>query len=443
MTDAAANSDGGGRANTARPVGSEPVSGPAAGRKRRAGGGSRVLLEARAGFVDEASACLRAAQAALTDLLDDAGLGGARPTQIGRTLGVDKTLAWKIARFVEEPDAVGAARHMPGSAGVEIVLKAAAARGVPDGRVDAVRDADERLRDFVRRHAGDRRSFEAMLAHGGRDDRIESEERRALYRSGSAVWGVRARVQFLTLALRPSGRDPAAIDVLQLGGMAGFERLRADIPWIIRRLTSRSDSGASTAFAREPLDPSGAGAAGGLPLVPRFCAEPLPEIRQFRAEDGTVYDEIAPGPVGRHGALSFVTGEIYRAAIPLAWSADNTEGRYTLSVRTPVEAVVFDLLLHESLRHFGEPTVAVHGLLEDRPGSAWAAGGTVMHGPEPAQRLGAPPVLQTTRISGHAGVVGEALSMAGWETIDAFRGYRAELEFPPAPCRVAMTCPAV
>jgi hypothetical protein len=394
-------------------------------------------------FADEASARLRAAQAAMTDLLDEAGLGGARPTQIGRVLGVDKTLAWKIARFVEGPQAIDAARHMPGSAGVEIVLKAAAARGVAGSRVDAVRDADERLRSFVRRHAGDRRSFEAMLAKGGRDDRIESEERKAHYKSGSAVWGVRARVQMLTLALRPSERDPASIDVLQLSGMVGFERLRADVPWIIRRLTNRSDSGSSsTGFAREPLDPEGA-RGGGLPLVRRFCSEPMPEIRQFRDADGTVYDEIAPGPVGRHGAVSFVAGEIYRSAIPLAWSEDNTEGRYTLTVRTPVEAVVFDLLLHRDLAHFGEPSVRVYGLLEDRPGVGAARGqGAAMYEPEPAQRLGSPPVLQSTRISQHAAVLDEALTMAGWGGSGAFRGYRAELEYPPAPCRVMMVCPA-
>lgn len=402
--------------------------------------GVREGTGAEARFTEEASACLRDAQAALTDMLDEAGLGGARPTEISRTLGVDKTLAWKIARFVEEPRALGAARHMPGSAGVEIVLRAAGAHGVAVARLDAVRGADERLRSFVRRHAGDRRSFEAMLARGGRDDRLESEERRALYKSGSAVWGVRARAQFLVLALRPSERDPGTIDVLQLSGMIGFERLRADVPWIIRRLTNRTDSGASsTGFVREPLDPEGVRGEGGLPLVPRFCSGPAPEIRQFRAEDGTVYDEIAPGPVGRHGAVNFVAGEVYRSAIPLAWSADNTEGRYTLAVRTPVEAVVFDLLLHERLAHFGEPTVGVYGLLEDRPGGVR---GAPMYEAETAQRLGSPPVLQSTRISGHAGMVGEALAMGGWGGPDLYRGYRAELEFPPAPCRVMMVCPA-
>lgn len=380
----------------------------------------------------------------MTDLLDEAGLVGAKPTAIGRALGVDKTLAWKIARFVEDAEAVGAARHMPGSAGVEIVLKAAAAHGVTEPRVRAMRDADRSLRTFMRRHAGDRRSFEAMLAKGGRDDRIESEERKAMYRSGSAIWGVRARAQTLLLALKPSERDPDSIDVLQLGGMFGFERLRDDVPWIIRRLTNKTDAGSQeTSFVREPLDPAGA-IGGGLPLVPRFCSGEMPEIRQFRSEDGTVYDELAPSAVGKNGAVSFVTGELYRSAIPMRWSETNTEGRYKLSVRTPVEAVLFDLLLHQDLAHFGEPEMRVLGLLEDRPsvGTGDAGrGGSLLYEPEFAHRLGKPPVMQTTRIGGYAGMVADAFAAGGWGPLGDYRGYRAELEYPPAPSCVMMVVP--
>ena len=370
----------------------------------------------------------------------EAGLVGAKPTQIGRALGVDKTLAWKISRFVGDEEAVGAARHMPGSAGVEIVLKAAAAHGVGSPRVRAMRDADRALREFMRRHAGDRRSFEAMLAKGGRDDRIEWEERKALYKSGSAIWGVRARAQMLMLALRPSERDPERIDVLQLGGMVGFERLREDVPWIIRRLTNTTDAGsAETGFAREALDPEGA-RGGGLPLVPRFCEGVMPEIRQFTSEDGTVYDELAPSAVGRHGAVTFVTGEVYRGAIPRAWSETNREGRYKLTVRTPVEVVMFDLLLHRELTHFGEPETRVMGLLEDRPSGSGTGPGS-LYEPEAARRLGSAPVLQTTRIGGYPAMVGGALEMAGWGGLEAYRGYRAELDYPPAPSCVTLVCP--
>lgn len=423
-------------------AGSQPDSSVSGSGDATPGGVAGVVAVAGGdGFVEAAAGRLRAAQAAMTELLHEAGLAGAKPTLIGRRLGVDKTLAWKIARFVEDPELVGAARHMPGSAGVEIVLKAASAHGVGEPRVRAVREADERLREFVRRHAGDRRSFEAMLAKGGRDDKIEFEERKALYKSGSAIWGVRARVQMLMLALRPSQRTEGMIDVLQLSGMFDFERLREDMPWIIRRLTNTTDGGSQeTAFVREPLDPSGS-PGGGLALVPRFCSEPMPEINQFRASDGTVYDELAAGPVGRHGAVSFVAGEIYRAAIPLAWSEGNREGRYPLTIRTPVESVLFDLLLHEDLRHFGDAEMSVHGLLEDRPG-AGLSHNAPLYPAEPAQRLGSGPVLQTVRVGGYAEMVREAFGMASWGELGSYRGYRADVEFPPAPSYVVLRCPA-
>ena len=148
------------------------------------------------GFSDAAATRLRAAQAALIDVLASAGVGGARPVDLGRQLRLDKTLAWRVARFVEEADPLRAARHIPGDAGVEIVLRALAEQGVDADRVEAVRVADRELREFVRQHAGDRRSFEAMLARGprgGRDPRVESDECRELFRAGSVVWGVRAQ----------------------------------------------------------------------------------------------------------------------------------------------------------------------------------------------------------------------------------------------------------
>lgn len=391
-------------------------------------------------FADAAAARLREAQASMTDLLAGAGLGGARPTDVGRRLGLDKTLAWKVARFVREADPVEAARHMPGPGGVEIVLKAAGAHGVPAPRIDAVRDADLRLREFVSRHAGDRRSFEAMLAAGAPDEKLVLEERRAFYRAGSAIWGVRARVQFLLLALRPSARDDGMLDGVQLGGLVDFERLRPDVPWIVRRLrASATDRGPMTLpMQREPLDPAGA-EDGGLALVPEFCSRPLPQLRQFEGANGWIYNEIAPGPVGRRGAVTCVTGEIYRSALPFRHAEGNTQGRYILTVRTPVECVLFDLFLHRSLTHFGRASASVRGLIEDRPQHAGEA--ATLSGPQEAQRLGAPPVTQTTRLAHYPDMVAGALRRAGWGPLDDFVGYRLELEYPAAPCELVMTCP--
>jgi hypothetical protein len=391
------------------------------------------------GFVKTATTTIRAAQSAMTDLLVGAGLSGAKAVEVGRQLGLDKTLAWKVSRFVDDTDAATAARHMPGAGGVEIVLKACARRGVAEDRIAAARDADRRLRAFMREHAGDRRSFEAMLAGGERDEKLEQEERRAYYRAGSAIWGVRARAQFLMLALRPSETDPGQLDGLQLGGLIDLERLRPDVPWIVRRLRASTDAGRTMLrVRREPLDPAGQ-TAGGMPLVPEFCSRPLPEIRQTEADNGWVYDELVPGEVGRSGAATIVTGEVYRSALPSERSRDNTYGRYMLTVRTPVEHVQLDLLLHRSLAHFSAATARVTGLLEDRPASV-AHGEADLVPPTAAQRLGTPPALRTHRLEGYEELITRGIERAEWGGLDEFVGYRVEMEYPAAPCELSLRC---
>lgn len=393
-------------------------------------------------FVAEASATLHEARSAMVDLLVGAGLAGARATEVGRGLGLDKTLAWRLSRFVEDDDPVSAAKHLPGAGGVEIVLRAAARQGVERARIDAVREADRKLRAFVEQHAGDRRTFEAMLAGGARDPKLDLEERRAFFRAGSSIWGVRARTQFAVLVLRPSAEQPGSgglvMDALQVSGFVGLERLRPDVPWVLRRLRVSTDNGKTMSRVQGvPLDPSGV--SGGMPLMREFSSDPLPALRQVEGSNGWIYDELAPGAVGREGAVTAVSGEWYRGALPGSYSETNTFGRYMLMVRTPVEFVQFDLLVHESLSHF-EPAVAeVIGLLEDRQGDP-GKGGQVLIESHPALSLGSPPALVNRRIPKYARMVERGLEQADWEGRGAYRGYRVEMEYPAAPCELTLTC---
>lgn len=390
-------------------------------------------------FVRAATTSIREAQTAMSSLLAGAGLAGARATEVGKRLGLDKTLAWKVSRFAED-DAMSATRHLPGPGGIEIVIKAAESSGVSRRRIDALRDADARLRAFMREHAGDRRTFEAMLAGGDRDERVEQEERRAYYKAGSAIWGVRARAQFLMLALRPSETDRGMLDVLQVGGLLDLERLRSDVPWIVRRLRATTDTGDRYfKVRREPVDPAGA-TAGGMPLLPEFCTQPLPEIRQNEASNGWIYDELAPGPVGRSGAVSIVTGEVYRSALPSVRSEENTHGRYVLTVRTPVEHAQVDILFHESLTHFGAPTASIVGLLEDRPRTGDSPPSHLAE-PRPALDLGSPVAVRTHRLAGYEEMVLSSMERAGWGSLDDYRGGRVEADYPAPPCELCLSCP--
>ncbi len=395
--------------------------------------------EASTNFAEAAREQLRNMQAAVTDLLAQAGVSGARPTDVGRRLGLDKTLAWKVARFVEGTDPLVAVRHMPGPGGVEIILRAAGEQRVAEAILERVRRADRELREFVSRHAGDRRAFEAMIAGQTGDSRNELEERRAYYRSGSALWGARAKLQFLMLALMPSSARPGYLDVAQVSGLVDLERLRPDVPWIVRRLRAHSDTGSVYRVQRTPLLPERA-ERGLPPLFDAYCSQPPPEVRQFERDNGWVYDELAPPPagsVGRAGAVTVVLGERYVGALPMHRSADNTRGAYSLTVRTPVECVLFDLLLHRDLAHYGAPRRAVYGLLEDRPPTSGASASLLMD-PVPAADIGASAVVQTHRWPRYAALVDDALSVAGFGAREQFRGYRTEIEYPTFPCDVKM-----
>ena len=386
-----------------------------------------------------ATEVLADAQRAMHDLLTGAGLAGARAADVARSLKLDKTLAWKLAHFVGD-DAPEAARHMPGQSAVEIILKAADKAGVARQRITAARDADARLRAFMAEHAGDRRTFEAMLAGATPDESLMLEERRAFFRAGSALWGVRAQSQFLLLALRPSPDTPGKLDILQLSGFIALERLRPDVPWIIRRLRASDDSGKQMyQIARTPLDPEGV-TTGGMPLVPDFCSSPLPEIRQTEASNGWIYDELVPGALGKSGAATIINGEVMPAIVPSEHADDNTFARYMLTVRTPIEHVQVDLLIHEDLPHLDPPNCSMVGLLEDRV-TPQAHEGMHLQEPGAATDLGTPAAVRSRRVPDYEHMATSALERAGWPTPDAFRGYRFASDYPPAPCEINLRCP--
>ena len=394
------------------------------------------------GFAAERA--IRSAQAAFSELIADAGLDGSRAVDLARTLSLDKTLAWKLARFADEGDPCAAFRHLPGPGGVEIVVRAAEGIGVDPSHLEEVRRADRDLRGFVRQHAGDRRTFEAMLAGARPDPKAEAEERKAYFKAGSAIWGVRAKAQLLTLALRPSRTSPDHLDCVQVSGFVDLERLRPDVPWVIRRLRVHGDDGTPVEpFVREPLDPDGAalGEPGDRPLslMSNFCTHPFPQIRQRVGETGWLYDELAPGALGRRGATTVIAGEVYRSALPRYKSEGNAEGRYLLTIRTPVERVQFDLLLHPDLGHFRWPTALVIGNLEERISSERAPGRELFP-VRPAEALPAGVVRSATEIPMYQPMVSEAFERAGWGDPSLFRGYRVALEYPPAPCEIQLRC---
>jgi len=393
-------------------------------------------------FGPAAESSIRSAQVAFRALIDDAGVSGGRAVDIARTLDLDKTLAWKVSRFTDGIDPREAFKHLPGPGGVNIVVRAAQSLGLHIKRIEAVERADRELRSFVKDQAGDRRTFEAMLAGARPDLKAEAEERKAYFRAGSAIWGVRAHAQIGMFAIRPSDVTDK-LDCVLLTGFIGLERLRPDLPWVLRRLRTHTDDGEPyVPFKREPLDPEYTPQVTGdlhpHNLMSDFCTQPLPKINQRLGDNGWLYDELAPTQVGRAGAVTITTGEFLQGLFPRYRSDGNTEGRYMQTLRTPVQYAQFDLLLHPELENFRWPTVNLYGHLGERVSANLAPGRALV--PEwPAESLTPGITNAPSHIAGYGDLVRSAFDKAEWGDPDAYRGYRALFEHPPAPCEMWTT----
>ena len=65
----------------------------------------------------------------LTELLSSVNADATRPQDLARRFGVNKNLAWKVARIVSVTEPHAAIPHMPGASGMETLLGAMESAG--------------------------------------------------------------------------------------------------------------------------------------------------------------------------------------------------------------------------------------------------------------------------------------------------------------------------
>src|SRR5438105_13586056 len=131
-------------------------------------------------------------RAALIDALVAVKTDIGRPTTIARRLGLDKNLAWRIARIANAPDPYSASQHVPGDAGIDILVRGLQRGGATDDVVERVRTAFGAFRQTVKEHLDDRATFELALDNLGRGADGEKLElsRKLAFRGKSGIWGV-------------------------------------------------------------------------------------------------------------------------------------------------------------------------------------------------------------------------------------------------------------
>ena len=116
-------------------------------------------------FEPEMARSVRCLQGYLNDAYLALEFNSLPSLEVSRRLGVDKSLAWKMGRFLAAADPFEAAKHLPGQAGIQKFVGAISAHGVPQPLIASIEKAAEGVSQTGRAHSKDRTSLRAMLAN--------------------------------------------------------------------------------------------------------------------------------------------------------------------------------------------------------------------------------------------------------------------------------------
>lgn len=391
-------------------------------------------------FEAEAQLVLKRVRSAFAAILQQLPGQVATPHDVARALDVHRKLGWQIATVAYGRHLTMAATHMPGPAGISRFLSAAARCNTPPNLIEAAGQAVEAFERLIRVHASDRTSLEMMVMtdpNGKPAEHIQLAHRKAAFAAGSCIWGCQARTQLTVHILHPAG-DGTSFDLASLRGFIGFRRLRSNLAWVMQRSKYADDDGqCRRPGARIPLEaePAEAHEAPGVPLLRRFCSQPLPRFRRVVGPYGFVDDELVEGPVGNTGLITFITGELARNAAPRYRDEHNQVGEFVTEARTPCEALVFDHFVHKDLFNGGRPELRVYSTLGGP--DTWQERDRLPL-PESIEYLGqGPAVLQTPDVPRYEAMARYVFDTLAWDA-EQFDVYRARLHYPPTPTAVVI-----
>jgi hypothetical protein len=379
-------------------------------------------------------------RSALTRLISDCHqVGGTRPIDISRGLGIDMKLAWKMSHLAEAARPFDSARHVPGGAGMRIFLDAAGDRGADPDDVKRTEAAFAKLQAMIAEYCGSRKAFETMVSEiQEAEDRPPAlADRERLFEGARSVWGLKADLIHRMDILHPC-RVEGLMDCVTIRTLAGTRRLRGGVPLVFPRPRVVDDRGMeSRSSLRESLD-SGL-EVNAFPVVESLCDGPLPTLRPKERDQGIIFE--AP-PLGGADPSSFtvVTGEILRAAQPTRVQGDSHGIYQLMRLRVPAPLAIFDVLIHDSLV---DPGVQPDSYLA----SELHVSASFIHNvrgvrlpigirPREIERTQFPELDSKGGIQARLAIATRALDCRR----EDFRWFRLEVEYPPICSLVAFEC---
>lgn len=293
----------------------------------------------------------RGLRSAVLDLFGSVGVDPTKTREAARELGLNRGLAWKLSRMARSIDGSDVAHDVPGRQSMARFISVCEARGADAALIRSASEAVDAFEACVESCSGGRKTLAMLLANTGEINGAQDRERarRKLFDGACSVWGVQAQTRFVTVFLSPSEADPLLLDAAHVTGYVGFRQLGSR-PWPMSYEAIHDEDGKVQPLIKEPLDPTGVG-EGDLQLMREFCEPEVPEIDVQMHGDYKVFN-LAAGPVGNRGLTTCVFGSRLRSIYRRDPDEPDSAG-FMVLLQTPVERVIFDYFIHESIEYEG------------------------------------------------------------------------------------------
>lgn len=358
-----------------------------------------------------------------------------RASDLQHTLQIDKGLSWRIFNVIRYRNPFDAARYIPGTGGVRIFLKAAKEHGVPAALTDTAVAALADYENLIRIHAGNRKQLDRMLAAHSDEGRAEMDvaHRRLAYEANSYIWGVSAEAQLRTSFISFS-QTPGWVDHAALRGLVGVQRLRPGVRWPLGLARCSADTG--IVASDSPFKPLYDVENPDDEAAKLFMSQPRPKIECSRISESLQWT-LSPGPAGKTGAVTCVTGEIMRRGGPYYCCETDSRAIYVAQVGTASELLIFDQFVHEELFGRLEPELAVYSNFDFGPYNSSIR----LPIANAVQYMGkATDALHTPEVPRYADMVSYVFKRMGWEP-RRFDVYRFRMEYPILQSEARMSNP--
>lgn len=300
-----------------------------------------------------AAALSDACRAALDATVDD-------PTAVraaGRTLGLDKTIAWKLVRIAHATDPREVFALLPGPRGWTRIHEALIATEGGDPLADEVRravaalDAEATARGIPRSRIRSWSATDVRGPDGPRSNRVASERERVretLTQANVAIWGVGATAILRSFILAPAD-EPGRCRAATVTTLHGLHRTRPGPEWPIHRIIRvRNEDATAEDRIDRPIDrPS---PIDGTVIDCRDLCTPggLDDTGTIETGTGT-FRTFRGDRTGPSDRIDLVFPDLPDATAPMFATTPGESVELGLSIRIPCSLALIDVLRDRGL----------------------------------------------------------------------------------------------